>query len=299
MKFLNFGSLNLDYVYVLDHIVAPGETISSTSLEVFPGGKGLNQSVSLSRAGAEVYHAGMIGADGDLLLHTCADNGVHTDYIQTVSERSGHAIIQLSSSGENSIVLFGGANQMNSEEYIDEVLSHFEAGDILLLQNEINLLDSIIQKAAEKGLIIALNPSPFNEKIEQCDLNKVDIFFINEVEGKQITGETKSEQILEKMSQKYPKAKIVLTLGKYGVTFYENGQIHSHGIYQVPRVDTTAAGDTFTGYFLYLYAKGVGAKEALRKASIASSIAVSRKGAAPSIPFMKEVEEAKLEMESL
>lgn len=299
MRILNFGSLNLDYVYSVEHIVQPGETISSTNLEVFCGGKGLNQSVALARAGAKVYHAGMVGPDGDSLLQICAQNGVDTAHVLKVSERSGNAIIQVSESGQNSIVLFGGANQKNEKSHVDAVLSHFKQGDMLLLQNEINLMDYIVQRAAEKEMVIAINPSPYNGAINLCDLTKISFFIMNEIEGEQITGENNPEKILEKMRDIYPRAKTVLTLGKGGVCCQDDTNRYTHGIYDVPVVDTTAAGDTFTGFFLACVSKGEHINRALELASKASSLAVSRKGATPSIPTLDEVLAADLTIESL
>ncbi len=296
MRILNYGSLNLDYVYTVDHIVEAGETISSIGLEVFCGGKGLNQSVALARAGAQVCHAGMVGADGDALIQVCRENGIDTTHIRTVPERSGNAIIQVSARGQNSIVLFGGANQCNQREYIDETLACFQKGDWLLLQNEVNLLDEMIDKAAERGLQIALNPSPYNEIVANCDLSKVTLFLLNEVEGKQITGESETAAILAKMCKIYPNAKVVLTLGKDGVAFMDGDKIFHHGIYDVPVVDTTAAGDTFTGYFIASLMNGENAEESLRLASVASSFAVSKKGATVSIPTAFEVRHAKLSL---
>lgn len=291
VKILNFGSLNLDYVYSVDHIVQPGETISSTGLELFCGGKGLNQSVALARAGAEVYHAGMVGPDGDILLRTCRENGVDTLHIKEVDERSGNAIIQVSEKGQNSIVLFGGANRKNEKAHVDAVLSQFEAGDAVLLQNEINLVEYIIEQAAEKGMIIVLNPSPFDSALNACDLGKVSIFLMNEVEGEQITGESQPQKILDEIKVLYPRVKTVLTLGKAGAAYQDEAVSCTHGTYDVKVVDTTAAGDTFTGYFLAATMEGRPPEQALEIASIASSIAVSRKGAVASIPYRREVEE--------
>lgn len=244
MKILNFGSLNIDFVYSVDHIVAPGETISSTQLNVYPGGKGLNQSVALARGGAAVFHAGMLGEDGGMLRKTCEENHVDFSLIRTVGERSGNAIIQVSAKGQNSIVLFGGANRKNEKAYVDEVLSHFGAGDLLLLQNEINLLDYLIERAAQRQMKIALNPSPYDDAVEQCDLHKVHWLMMNEVEGSQITGEREPDAILEQIQKRYPQVHTVLTLGKDGVIYQAGRQRFHHGIYDVPVVDTTAAGDT-------------------------------------------------------
>lgn len=296
MKVLVFGSLNIDYVYSVQSIVRPGETISSTRLEQFPGGKGLNQAIALARAGARVYMAGTVGPDGSFLTETLQQSGVDCSLLRTLPEKSGHAIIQVEKKGQNSIVLYGGTNQLNDENYIEEVLAHFEPGDILVLQNEINLLPLLIQKAKQRGMVIALNPSPFDDEVLKCDLSLVDIFLLNEVEGEQITGNTQKEDILKLLTERFPKAEIVLTLGKAGVNCRAGEEVFGHGIYNVPVVDTTAAGDTFTGYYIAGKTMGLPTPEILRQASVASSIAVSRKGAGVSIPSRQEVLDAELEL---
>lgn len=290
MKVLNFGSLNYDYVYSVDHAVTPGETMDSFGMETFLGGKGLNQSISLSRAGVPVCHAGMVGEDGQLFLDACRENGIDTTFIKMIPGKSGHAIIQLDKNAQNCILLYGGSNRRITKEFVDEVLSHFEKGDILLLQNEINELDYIIEKAYEIGMRIALNPSPFDAALERCDLNKISIFLLNEIEGGQISGETEPDKILDKLMEKYPKAGVVLTLGSDGVIYRDAEQTCRQGIFKVKAVDTTAAGDTFTGYFIAALLADMSMPEALRMCAKASSITVSRKGATDSIPTMAEVQ---------
>ena len=289
MKVLNMGSMNLDYVYTVDHIVLPGETEARGSSSIFLGGKGMNQSCALSKAGVDVYHAGLIGADGEAFLDACKEYGIHSDYIRMVDGPSGHAIIQIDKEAQNSILLFGGANQRFTEEYIDEVLSHFESSNLLLLQNEINLLPYVVDSAYEKGMTIALNPSPFNEKLKTVDMEKISIFLVNEVEGYQITGCTEPDAILAKLLEMYPRAKIVLTLGEDGAIYADAQQRHFQPAFPVEAVDTTVAGDTFTGYFLTGLIEGMPIPEILKMSAKASSIAVSRKGAVPSIPYRSEV----------
>lgn len=289
MKVLNFGSLNLDHVYQVDHMVSPGETLASAELNVFCGGKGLNQSIALAKAGAAVYHAGCIGEDGEVLRKTLTEEGVQTDYLKTLPGKTGHAIIQVDKTGQNCILLYGGANRAMTESYIDSVLQHFEKGDILLLQNEINLLDYIIDRAYERGMTIVLNPSPYDENLAACDLNKISIFLINEVEGFQITGESEPDAILAALSVRYPSAKVVLTMGSAGSVYQDAELQHRQEIYKVSAVDTTAAGDTFTGYFIASMLEGADIKECMNLAAKASAIAVTRPGAAPSIPRREEV----------
>ncbi len=292
MKILNIGSMNLDMVYQMDHIVQPGETEASFSMNVFLGGKGINQSVAAAQAGAEVYHGGMIGEDGKPFLEACVKYGVDSRYIRQVEGKSGHAIIQIDKNAQNCILLYGGANQMLTEAYVDEVLADFAAGDILLLQNEVNMLPYIVDKAYEKGMQIALNPSPFNEKLDAVDMGKISIFLLNEVEGHQVTGETEPDAIIAKLLELYPNAKIVLTLGGDGAVYADASQKHFQPIFKVQAVDTTAAGDTFTGYFLAGLCEGMPIPDVLKMSAKASSIAVSREGAVPSIPYRSEVMEA-------
>ncbi len=292
MKVLNFGSLNIDYVYSVDHFVRAGETLSSDSLNLFCGGKGLNQSVAFARAGAETYHAGCIGNDGSMLTDMLSGSGVNTKYIRRSDDvKTGHAIIQVTHKGENCILLYGGANQTVTDEMADEVLSGFEEGDLLMLQNEINNLGYIISQAKNRGMFIALNPSPFDEKITALDLSLVDALIVNETEGCGITGKTSPDDILTDLLSRYPEMKIVLTVGKNGALYADKNGRCSCGIIDIKVVDTTAAGDTFTGYFFSSLMSGASPLTSLRFATAASTLAVSRKGAAPSIPARDEVVE--------
>lgn len=284
--------MNLDYVYSVDHIIQPGETESTGGRNVFLGGKGINQSMALAKAGAEVYHGGLIGEDGQPFLDACQEYGVKSQYIRKVEGPTGHTIIQLDKNAQNSILLYGGANQKLTEEFVDEVLANFEKGDILLLQNEVNLLPYIVDKAYEMGMQIALNPSPFNEKLDAVDMKKISIFLLNEVEGGQITGLEDPDAVLAKMREMFPHAKIVLTLGKDGAKYAQGEEVYYQPIFPVKAVDTTAAGDTFTGYFLAGLIEGMPIPEVLRMSAKASSIAVTREGAVPSIPYRTEVMEA-------
>jgi len=290
MKVLNFGSLNLDYTYQVPHIVREGETISSNDVQMHLGGKGFNQSVALARAGVPVYHAGLVGEEGLDFYDACQECGIKTDYIKTVTGRCGHTIIQVDDAGQNSIVLFGGANQKNTKEYVDEVLKNFETGDILLLQNEVNELPYIIDQAFAKGMTIVLNPSPMNEIIDECDLGKVSIFVLNETEGQQLTGQTTPTTIVAAMEASFANAKIVLTLGKGGSIFHHGDEELYQAAFDVDTVDTTAAGDTFTGYLIAGILKKQPMRDVLVNASKAAALAVQKQGAAQSIPFMSEVE---------
>ena len=289
MKILNFGSCNIDYVYSLDHIVKIGETETTHKLETFPGGKGLNQSIAVAKAGAQIYHAGCVGIDGKILIEILQENGVDISYLKTVNTKNGHAVIQVSSKGENSIFIYPGSNEMITEEYIDFVLDNFDAGDVILLQNEINNVNYIVEKAYQKKMCIIFNPSPFNEKINEIDINMLTFIVVNEVELSEISGSTEPEESLKFIRNKYPQLKVLLTLGEKGSVFTDGIQEIYQAAFEVTAKDTTAAGDTFMGYFVAEYSRGTEYSQILKIASAASAIAVSRKGAAPSIPDRCEV----------
>lgn len=299
MKILSFGSLNIDYVYSVPHFVKKGETLSAKELNVYTGGKGLNQSIALARAGVETYQAGAIGTDGMFLLEQLKEAGVKTDLVKILDDvRTGNAIIQNDDEGDNCIVLFGGANQAITKEQVDEVFKDFTNEDYLLIQNEINELSYIVEKAKEEGMKIILNPSPMNEKIIKLPLDQIDYFILNEIEAMQILEMDKPEEIDGKyiaslLHERFKDATIVLTLGSEGSVCISDDEYVEQSIYKVKAIDTTAAGDTYTGYFIAGILNGKTIKESMDIASKASAIAVTRQGAAPSIPVLEAVEEYK------
>lgn len=289
MKILNFGSCNIDYVYRLDHIVNGGETEHSERLDIFPGGKGLNQSVALARAGAPVFHAAVFGNDGGFLSDILKSNGADVSLSKTVNEKNGHAIIQVNNEAENAIIVYPGTNHLIDKKYVDEVLAHFESGDFIVLQNEISELEYIIDKAFELGMRVILNPSPIRENLKNIDLNKLYCLIMNECEAQEILGGETAEQCLEKAENELPETAVVITLGKRGSVYSDGKGRVAQAAYEVRAVDTTAAGDTFTGYFVAGLLRNEPIREILRQSAAASAIAVSRNGAAPSIPLLAEV----------
>jgi ribokinase len=216
---------------------------------------------------------------------------VNTDLIRVVDIPTGNAIIQVDKTGQNCILLFGGANQAVTEEMADEVLSHLEKGDMVILQNEISQVDYILKKAYDLGITTVLNPSPITEKLLTYPLGLVDWFILNEIEGKALTDKTEPADIMAEMRKKFPSARVVLTLGKDGAMYFDAETAVSVPAGKGKPVDTTAAGDTFTGYFFTAVGNGKTPEEALRIATKASDITVTRKGAAESIPFAWEIGE--------
>lgn len=289
MRTLVFGSLNIDYVYQMDHIVRPGETESSVRMEKHAGGKGLNQAVALAKAGAETYFAGCIGTDGAFLKEVLERYGVRTQHLIRREMANGNAIIQVDARGQNSIVLYGGSNQAVTPEQIDETLAAFGKGDLLLMQNEISGGRYLMEKAHEKGMTVAVNPSPISEELMTWPLDLAEYLILNETEGEALTGTPDVARMITVFQKRFPRTNVVLTLGGKGAYSIENGSAVFGKAYRVPVVDTTAAGDTFTGFYLMERSRGGDPLTCLRQAACASAIAIGIPGAAESIPDLARV----------
>ena len=290
-KVICFGSLNIDKVYQLPHIVRPGETIASTDYKIWCGGKGGNQSIALAKAGVEVHHAGCIGQDGAMLTENLRDNGVYTDFIEKVAEPSGHAVIQVDESGENSIFLYPGANHQISLELVEKVIASGDKGDLILLQNEINNNPLIIEQAYNSGMKTCLNFAPFDlASAAELPLQYVKILIVNEQEGADLSGSNAPEEIISSLIDKYPDMIVVLTLGCKGAVCGAGNERFQADSPTVSAVDTTCAGDTFTGYFLASYLNNQSLDKCLEKGCKAAAISVCRPCASNSIPHKDEVQ---------
>ena len=293
MSILVFGSLNIDHVYQVEHLVRPGETLPSTEYRRFQGGKGANQSVALARAGADVFHAGRIGPEGLWLRDAIAAEGVNVTHVGLDNQPTGHAIIQVDPAGENSILLYGGANLTVTSDDAHDVLSHFGEGDWLLLQNEISSLPAILREASERELTVAFNPAPMTPEVLSYPLDGVSLFVVNQTEGAALAEieDASPETVVGALQARFPDAAILLTLGGDGSLYSRGGERIRTPAQAVEAVDTTAAGDTFTGYFLAELLAGESVGQALSLASRAAALCVTRPGAADSIPQRSEIEE--------
>ena len=291
MKILNFGSLNIDIFFRVENIVKPGETISAKSIEKRPGGKGLNQSVALSKSFENVYHAGSVGDDGVFLIDYLKSENINTKYIKKSDKLTGNAIIQVDDKGENSIVLYKGANFDNDKKFIDEVLDNFDKDDILLLQNEISSMKYLIDKAYEKGMKIVLNPSPITDDVKEFDFNKIDLLLVNEIEAKNIANKNSVDESIDYFTSTYKNINLIVTVGSKGSIFVNKDEkIKQEGI-KVESVDSTGAGDTFTGFFVSYFYQGKNVRDCLKFASLASALSVTKSGASISIPSLCDVKE--------
>ena len=289
MAILNFGSLNIDRVFQVPRIVRPGETLASTQVATNAGGKGANQSVALASAGAVVRHAGKVGPDGDWLIGKLRSRGVDTAGIERTSIATGQAIIQVASDGQNAIVLEPGANGEISRDQIDNALGMLEPATIVLTQNEISEVGYLLRRAAELGLKSCFNPAPLGPAVLHYTFDGVDTLILNEVEAAALTGLSNSEQALAELATRYSQCEVLLTLGAEGVLYRRGLEEYSSKPPKVQAVDTTAAGDTFIGFYLAARERGEDVPNSLDLACCAAALCVTKPGAMDSIPTLDEV----------
>ena len=289
MKVLDLGSLNIDYVYQVDRFVRPGEPRSALSRRVGCGGKGLNQSVALARAGVETWHGGAIGPDGAFLAEELRRSGVDTRLLRTDPDQStGHAVIQVDGAGQNCILIYPGTNAALTLEEGERALDLLSPEDVVLFQNETNLVGELMEAAARRGLRIAFNAAPMDGKVAAYPLEKVTWLFVNETEGALLSGEAEPRRAARLLRERYPRTQVVMTLGAEGSLWLSEAGEQFQPACKVEAVDTTGAGDTFTGFFLRGVLLG-SPLPPLRLATVASALAVGRPGAAGSIPTLAEV----------
>jgi ribokinase len=245
--------------------------------------------VALSRAGAKVSHLGKIGRDGAWLLEKLAGEGVDTRLVRVGSGPTGQAMIQVDDAGQNAIVLVSGANQEITRDEVDAAIENFSAGSWLLAQNETSAVDHAIRRAKERGLKVAFNPAPFDERVRQYALADVDLLCLNETEGCAMTGQRDAEAVCAALAAEFPRCEIVLTLGAAGVLRQAADGTQRCAAPRVAAVDTTAAGDTFLGYYLAGRVRELDCRENLEIACRAAALCATRAGAMDSIPRLSEV----------
>lgn len=294
MKVFNYGSINIDHIYRVPRFIQPGETLASEHYQMMLGGKGANQSIALARAGASVQHIGRVSSFDDWIFRKLQADGIGVYCVAHVEEPTGHAIIQVSDAGENSILLFGGANQSFSIARVAECLSNAERGDWLLLQHECNLTTEVMKLAKDHEMTVVYNPAPMPADIASIPLDCVDYLVMNEVEALQFAAndalsKDRPDELVEYLHQKNPHLKIILTLGKQGVVYKDAENLIKQPAERVVAVDTTAAGDTFIGYFVQQCITGKSIETALSVACKAAAVTVQTLGASDSIPTSQQL----------
>jgi ribokinase len=289
MSIINLGSLNIDRVFRVPHIVSGGETIGSRSFVELAGGKGANQSMALARAGVSVLHVGRAGHDGAWLIDKLAIEGVDTRWIRTGDTPTGQAIIQVDDLGQNAIVLNAGANREVADHDIVQALAAAPQDAWILTQNETSGVDFALARGRALGLRVAFNPSPCDRGALASAWREVALLCLNEVEASALSGETVPERMLAELSRQAPGTEIVLTLGPDGALYQGPEGRARVDAARVPVIDTTAAGDTFLGYFLAGRSQHRAPQECLDIATAAAALCVTRAGAMDSIPRRADV----------
>ena len=288
-KLVNLGSLCIDNVYSVPNITAAGETVASLEYAVYAGGKGLNQSLAAARAGARVVHVGCVGSDGRWLKQELSKSGVDVAAVRETDSPSGHAVIQVNPSGENAIVISGGANRTLNDADIDTAFNRCDADDWLLLQNEINEMEAIFDIASDRGQRLALNLAPVDDRIGNYHLGAVDLLIVNEVEAQALSGRSTVDDAFVALCARYPSCEVVVTLGRDGLRYGKGAERIAFGAFAVEAVDETGAGDAFVGYLMAAVLEGRRIRDALIAASAAGALAATRAGAASSIPDREAV----------
>ncbi|WP_299684559.1 ribokinase [uncultured Tateyamaria sp.] len=291
MSVFNLGSINVDNFYRVPHIPAPGETLAATEFSRGLGGKGANMSVAVARAAARAIHIGAVGADGAWCVERLTEYGVDTRHIATLAGgQTGHANIAVADDGENQIVIFGGTNQQITDAMIGGALSEAGPGDTLLIQNETNGQVAAAAMARDLGLRVVYAAAPFDAKTVSDIAEYADFLVLNEVEAQQLRA------ALGKDLTALGIDNVVVTMGGDGSRWLDvagGSETHVPAVPVTP-VDTTGAGDTFTGYLIAGLDRGMPMEQALRLATQAGALMVTRHGTADVIPDLKDIEDARL-----
>ena len=284
MTIYNLGSINLDYVYRLGHLVTPGETLSALDMTVGLGGKGANQSLALARAGAEIVHIGALGKADESWLTILEQDGVDCQHVAVLDGPSGHAIVMVDDeTAENQIILMAAANHEITSDQIDTAFAKAGTGDWALAQNETTLVPAFFQKAKEKGLSIAYSAAPFVAEQTLRLLELTDLLVVNEGEAEALcaaAGQSAAGLGLPHL---------VITKGSAGADYIGLAGQFSLAAPKVDAVDTTGAGDTFFGYLLAGINANMAIEQAVARAIEASALQVTRPGAAAAIPYQSEL----------
>ncbi|MDV4169172.1 ribokinase [Rhodovulum sp. FJ3] len=276
MTVFNLGSINVDYFYSVPHMIAPGETLSSTAMTKGLGGKGANQSVAAARAGSNVVHIGAIGRDSDWIFETLRGYGVDTTHIAVTDAATGHAVIMVEPEhGENAILLHAGANHVQSVTAIDDALATGGAGDYLLLQNETTDQVAAAKAAHARGMNVVYSAAPFDAEAVKQVLPYLSYLLLNRVEYDQLCAALGEVSV----------PNLIITLGGDGARWQmADGTTINQPAFHVTPVDTTGAGDCFAGSLIAALDAGQDPQPALEFAAAAAALQVTKHGTADAMP---------------
>lgn len=281
MAVYNLGSINLDHIYKVPHLPAPGETLAANGYSVGLGGKGANQAVAVAKAGAPSILIGAVGAEGAVARDALVGYGVDVSRVTISKTPTGHAIINVDPQAENAIVIYAGANLSITGAFVAQALAEATGEDSLLLQNETSAQVDAVRIAAGKGMRVVYSAAPFDIDAVRAILPFVSVLAMNEGEAAALIAELGT----------LPQIDMVITKGSKGAEWISAGlEPLFMPSFPVKPVDTTGAGDTFIGTLIAGLDVGLDRREAMRRAAAAAAIQVTRPGAAPAIPDAAEVD---------
>ncbi|MDP4991624.1 MAG: ribokinase [Marivita lacus] len=290
MTVFNLGSINADLFYRVPHLLAPGETLATTKHSRGLGGKGANMSVAIARAAARAVHIGAVGSDGRWAVERLLEYGVDTRSIVELDTVTGHAVIMVDDQGENAILIHPGANRALTETHIDSALGAASEEDFFLFQNETSGQVEGATLASARGMRVVYAAAPFDAKAVEAVLPMLDILVVNAVEAQQLTDE------LGVALADLPVRDVIVTLGGDGCRWIntDEGTEQTFPAIPVTAVDTTGAGDTFTGFLVAALDRGLPMEQAISLGQQAGAIMVTRQGTADVIPDLKDIQDARL-----
>lgn len=290
MAVYNLGSINADLFYRVPHLLTPGETLASTEHSRGLGGKGANMSVAIARGAARAVHIGAVGADGRWAVERLMEYGVDTRNIVELDVPTGHAIIMVDDHGENAILIHPGANRALTETHIATALESATDADTFLFQNETSAQVEGAKLASARGMRIVHAAAPFDAKAVEAVLPMLDILVMNAVEAQQLTDAVGMDVTDLTVRD------VIVTLGGDGCRWIntDDGTDRTFPAIPVTPVDTTGAGDTFTGFLVAGLDRGLPMEQAISLGQQAGAIMVTRRGTADVIPDLKDIEDARL-----
>lgn len=290
------GSLNMDLVVNVDAMPKPGQTIIGSNFKEVPGGKGANQAVAMARLNGNVSMIGKVGEDGfgQTLINSLKNDKVDTTYIQTAKGATGVALITVDKNAQNSIVVSPGANFEVKEEDLDNNIEAIKNSDIVVLQLEtpLNTIKYALNKAKELNKYTILNPAPA-VKLDDEIIKNVDLLTPNETELEIISGVSiETEEDIQKAAQimiEKGVKELIVTLGSKGSLYINKEKSMFKKAYKVEAVDTTAAGDSYTGALAVALSQDKGIEDAMDFASKVGALSVLKEGAQSSLPTLEDV----------
>ena len=290
------GSLNMDLVVNVDTMPKPGQTIIGSNFKEVPGGKGANQAVAMARLNGNVSMIGKVGEDGfgQTLINSLKNDKVDTTYIQTSKGATGVALITVDKNAQNSIVVSPGANFEVKEDDIDNNIEAIKNSDIVVLQLEtpLNTIKYALNKAKELNKYTILNPAPA-VKLDDEIIKNVDLLTPNETELEIISGVSiETEEDIQKAAQIMIEKRVkelIVTLGSKGSLYINKEKSMFKKAYKVEAVDTTAAGDSYTGALAVALSQDKNIEDAMDFASKVGALSVLKEGAQSSLPTLEDV----------